>query len=76
MHFNGSAQNGIKQNTSSQIKNIKGNDLNDTPFGEDLVSNDTEHTPAIDLSGDSIQVESGRVSGSPKTGHDLFDDLN
>ena len=55
MQFNGSAQNGTKQNTSSQIKNNKANDLNDTPFGDDLVSNDTEHyNPAIDLSGDSI----------------------
>ena len=58
MQFNGTVP---QQNTSNQIKKVEGSDLNDTPFGDDLISNDTEHrNAAIDLSGDSIQVDSGR----------------
>ena len=64
-----------KQDVSGQIRKI--NDLDETPFGDE-VSNDTNHgNAAIDLSGESIQVDSGREKS---TGHpggpDLFDDLN
>ena len=63
-----------KQNVSSQIKKQNDNELNETPFGDDL-SNDTNHeNAAIDLSGDSIQVESGRNTAAGQ-GIDLFDDL-
>ena len=46
--------------------------MNDTPFGD---GTDRDNV-AIDLSGDSLQVESGRdTNDRAKPAHDLFDDL-
>ena len=76
MHFTPGQHN--KDITSGQIRKNDANQLNDTPYADDMVSIDTDHgNAAIDLSGESIQ-ESGRPTGAGRVEgrHDIFDDLN
>ena len=70
-----------KQSQPHELVKVSSSRLNETPFGDDLISNDTDHgNAAIDLSGDSNQMPSECDSNfegkSGAAGHDIFEDLN